>query len=235
MLLLGGAGYWLAGCVRQPTTLAGWWVAAVLAVLMIHSLLEYPLWYAPFLGIAAILIGATDRHTLRLKLSGLMRFAFGVMLLLGWISLVRIADSYNQLEGLFRASPPASVQEINRVLQHVQRESMLTSYSDFAYAAAITPSRVQIEDQLFLNTAVMRFAPTHDVAYRQAVLLALAGRSTDALVMLKRTLAVYPGTAENFLAETSELEPEMRHDVEPLLATTRIFLQEQKKHAIHPE
>ena len=235
-LLLAGAGYCLASCVRQPASLAGWWVAAVLAVLMIHSLLEYPLWYAPFLGIAAILIGATEVHTLRLKLSGLMRFAFGVMLLLGWISLVRIADSYSQLEGLFRAGQPApSVQEINRVLQHVQRESMLTPYSDFAYAAAITPSRTYIDDQLFLNSAVMRFAPTHDVAYRQAVLLALAGRSADAQVMLKRSLAVYPGTAENFLAETSELEPEMRHDVEPLLVTTRIFLQEQKKHAIHSE
>ena len=51
--------------------------------------------------------------------------------------------------------------------------------------------------------------------------------------MLKRALAVYPGAAENFLIETGQLEPDARSGVEPLLDTTRIFLQEQKKHAIH--
>ncbi|MEK6662937.1 MAG: Wzy polymerase domain-containing protein [Pseudomonadota bacterium] len=234
LLLLAGAGYWLAGCVRQPATKAGWWVVAVLAVLTIHSLLEYPLWYAPFLGIAAILIGAADTHTLRLQLSGLMRAAFGLMLVLGWISLVGIADSYSQLEGLFRArQAPPSVQEIERVLQHVRHESMLTPYSDFAYAAGITPNRAQTEDQQLLNSAVMRFAPTQEVVYRQAMLLALQGSAAEAQVMLKRALAVYPGAAENFLIEAGQLEPDARRDVEPLLATTRIFLQEQKKHAIH--
>lgn len=234
LLLLAGAGYWLSGSVRQAATLAGWWVAAVLAVLTIHSLLEYPLWYAPFLGIAAILIGAADTHTLRLQLSGLMRAAFGLMLVLGWISLARIADSYSQLEGLFRArQAPPSVQEIERVLQHVRHESMLTPYSDFAYAAAVTPSRVQIEDQQLLNSAVMRFAPTQAVVYRQALLLALQGEAAAAQVMLKRALAVYPGAAETFLTESAQLEPEAQRSVEPLLSTARIFLQEQKKHAIH--
>ncbi|MDP1681954.1 MAG: Wzy polymerase domain-containing protein [Burkholderiales bacterium] len=234
LLLLAGAGYWLAGSLRQPATKAGWWVAAVLAVLTIHSLLEYPLWYAPFLGIAAILIGAADTHTLRLQLSGLMRAAFGLMLVLGWISLVGIADSYSQLEGLFRArQAPPSVQEIERVLQHVRHESMLTPYSDFAYAAGITPNRAQIEDQQLLNSAVMRFAPTQDVVYRQALLLSLQGEAAAAQGMLKRALAVYPGAAKNFLIETGQLEPEARRAVEPLLVTTRIFLQEQKKHAIH--
>lgn len=234
LLLLAGAGYWLAGSVRQPATLAGWWVAAVLAVLTIHSLLEYPLWYAPFLGIAAILIGAADTHTLRLQLSGLMRAAFGLMLVLGWISLVRIADSYSQLEGLFRArQAPPSVQEIEQVLQHVRHESMLTPYSDFAYAAGIAPNRAQSEDQQLLNSAVMRFAPTQDVVYRQALLLSLRGEAAAAQAMLKRALAVYPGAAENFLIETGQLEPDARSGVEPLLVTTRIFLQEQKKHAIH--
>ena len=234
LLLLTGAGYWLAGCVRQPATKAGWWVTAVLAVLTIHSLLEYPLWYAPFLGIAAILIGAVDTHTLRLQLSGMMRAAFGLMLVLGWVSLVGIADSYSQLEGLFRTRQvPPSVQEIERVLQHVRHESMLTPYSDFAYAAAVEPNRAQIDDQQLLNSAVMRFAPTQEVVYRQALLLALQGSAADAQVMLKRALAVYPGAAENFLTETSQLEPEARRDVESLLDTVQIFLQEQKKHAIH--
>lgn len=233
VLILAGAGYWLQGKLHQVASLTSWWVGAVLVVLAIHSLLEYPLWYAPFLGIAALLIGATDTHTLSLKLSGFMRGAFALMLVLGGISLVRVADSYNQLENLFRARPMPSVAEIERVLQHVRQESMLAPYSDFAYAAAIVPDRARIDDQQWLNQSVMRFAPTREVAYREAVLLAVQGNAPQAQTMLKRALAVYPSGAEDLLALRAQLEPALQRDVEALHGTTQIFLQEQKKHAIH--
>jgi Virulence factor membrane-bound polymerase, C-terminal/O-Antigen ligase len=234
LLLLGGAVYWLKDALRQPATLAGGWVAAVLLVLTIHSLLEYPLWYAPFLGIAAILIGAADTHTLRLQLGGMMRAALSLMLVLSWIGLLRMADSYSQLEGLFRAGQtPPSAQEVERVLEHVRHESMLMPYSEFAYAAGITLNRDQIEGKVRLNSEVMRFAPTRDVVYRQAILLMLQGEIDAAQAMLKRALGVYPGAAETFLMRANSLEPEVRHAIEPILDSTRIFLQEQKKHAIH--
>lgn len=234
LLLLAGAAYWLAGKHRLAVTAAGWWVAAVLAVIGIHSLLEYPLWYAPFLGIAAILIGAADTHTLRLQLSGMMRAAFGLMLLLGGISLVGIADSYSQLEGLFRSrAAPPSVQEIERVLQHVRNESMLTPYSDFVFASALTPSAAQSEEQLLMNSTVMRFAPTQNLAYRQAVLLALQNQALAAQAMLQRALVMYPGGAEDFFNETTQLKRDAPERVEPLLNTVQIFIQEQKQHAIY--
>ena len=234
LLLLLGGGLWLRGCLRQPATLAGWWVAALLAVLFIHSMLEYPLWYANFLGIAAILIGAADTHTLGLRLSGLMRAVFGVMLLLAWITLVRIAYNYTQIEGLLRHRPAMpSLPEINRVLQQVRQESLLAPYSDFAYAISIILNREAIEAKLALNDAVMRFAPTQEMVYRQALLLALHGDARAAQVMLKRALVVYPAGAKVFLDVASRLEPGDRGAVEPLRETARIFLQEQKKHAVH--
>lgn len=234
LLLITGGGWWLWGCARRPITLAGWWAAAVLAVLFIHSLLEYPLWYSNFLGIAAILIGAADTHTLRLRLSGFMRAAFGVMLLLSWISLVRIVDTYTQLEGLLgnRQAMP-SVQEINRVLQQTRQESLLAPYSDFAYAISIILDRKAIDDKVALNAAVMQFAPTQETVYRHALLLGLQGDSTAAQAMLKRALVVYPSGAENFLNVLDRLEPGSRRSVEPLRETAQIFLQEQKKHAVH--
>ena len=233
LLILGG-GMWLRGCLRQPVSVAGWWAAALLAVLFIHSMLEYPLWYANFLGIAAILIGAADTHTLRLRLSGFMRAAFGVMLLLAWISLVRIAGNYTQLEGLLRnrqAMP--SLQEINRVLRQVRQESLLAPYSDFAYAISIILNREALEAKLALNDAVMRFAPTQEMIYRQALLLALHGDAGAAQAMLRRALVMYPGGAKVFLGVVSRLEPDDRAAVEPLRATAWIFLQEHKRYAIH--
>ncbi len=234
LLIIVGGGLWFLGCVRRPFTLAGWWAAAVHSVLFIHSLVEYPLWYSNFLGIAAILIGATDTHTLRLRLSGLMRAAFGVMLLLSAISLVRIIDNYNQLESLLRnrrAMP--SVQEIDRVLQQVRHESLLAPYSDFAYALSITLNREAIDDKVLLNEVVMQFAPTQEMVYRQAVLLGLQGQTGAAQAMLKRALVTYPDGAENFVSVLSHLELDSRQRVEPLREIAQIFLQEQKKHAVH--
>lgn len=51
---------WVRAFQWRELGLEAWWLVALLAVLGIHSLLEYPLWYAYFLGIAAILLGAGE-------------------------------------------------------------------------------------------------------------------------------------------------------------------------------
>ena len=230
ILLLGGA-VWLWGCARRPVTLAGWWVAAVLAVLFLHSLLEYPLWYANFLGIAAILVGAVEAHMHRLRLRGFLHAAFGLMLLLSGVAAIRILNAYTQLEGLLQyRQVKISPQEIDRVLQQVGQESLLAPYSDFAYALAIVLSREAIDEKIALNELVMRFAPTREMVYRQALLLGLQGERDAAQSMLKRALVVYPTGAADFIAVLPSLDPQARA---ALGETAQVFLQEQKKDAIH--
>lgn len=233
LLFLMGGGLWLWGCLRRPATLPGWWAAALLAVLGIHSLLEYPLWYANFLGIAAILIGATDAGTLRLRLSGLLQVAFGLMLLLSALAGLRMLNAYRQLEGLLLPHQvKMSPQEMDRVLQQVRQESLLAPYSDFAYALSIAPNRELITDKIALNAQVMHFAPTQELVYRHALLLGVQGDSAAAQAMLKRALYVYPAGAGNFLQTWAGLDPESREQSEPLATTARVFLQERKQDAI---
>jgi hypothetical protein len=80
---------------------------------------------------------------------------------------------------------------------------------------------------------VMQFAPTQEMVYRHATLLSLQGDNVAAQAMLKRALVTYPDGAENFLNVLSRLELDSRRRVEPLRETAQIFLQEQKKHAVH--
>lgn len=60
MLVLTGVGVWCwqawrRHCIAlQPAT---WWVVAAVVVELIHSLLEFPMWSAHFLGVAALLMG----------------------------------------------------------------------------------------------------------------------------------------------------------------------------------
>lgn len=233
LLLLGGA-VWLWACVRRPATLAGWWVASVLAVIFLHSFLEYPLWYANFLGIAAVLIGAVDTHTLRLRLRGLLRVAFGMMLVLCWIGGVRLLNSYAQLEGLLQyRQVKMSPQDIDRVLQQVRQESLLAPYSDFAYALSMVLNRDAIDEKVELNALVMRFAPTQEIIYQQALLLGLQGQEPAAQRMLKRALVIYPAGASRFLRMWESLPSEQRNNCAPLSETAQVFLQEQKQDAFH--
>jgi O-antigen ligase len=81
-LVCAGLGAWLWGLRRRlAMTAESWWMLCLLSVLFLHSMVEYPLWSANFLGGAAILLGMGSGRNLRLHLTALSRFAFPVMVL----------------------------------------------------------------------------------------------------------------------------------------------------------
>ena len=89
VILLGTLGLWFWQSVvrRAQFTLYHWWGYAILAVLGIHSLLEYPLWYVYFMGVAAVMLGMFDTTTYRLELRNVGRASVAIMLVLGAVSL----------------------------------------------------------------------------------------------------------------------------------------------------
>jgi O-antigen ligase len=67
LALFASLGVWIYGLRRVSPSAAHWWGYAVLGVLAIHSLLEYPLWYSYFIAVAALLFGALDETRYRLS------------------------------------------------------------------------------------------------------------------------------------------------------------------------
>src|SRR6266853_617116 len=64
VLVLGGLGVWGWQAARRYRTdrqVASWWILAAVGIEMIHSLTEFPLWSAHFLGVTALLMGAGAR------------------------------------------------------------------------------------------------------------------------------------------------------------------------------
>lgn len=201
LLLITGVGLWLSAFVRQEMTLSHWWVLALLSILGIHSMLEYPLWYFNFLGIAAILLGAGEARTFRLDLQKTGRFAFILILVLGWMSAGNLAYSYRSLEGLLftryhDAPKEREAESLLQDLQQIHQETLLTPYIELAYTGAIELSRDNLADKLELNGRVMRFAPTSPVVYRHALLLALNGEQDSASQQWVRAAASYPDNLE---------------------------------------
>lgn len=202
-VLLAGLAGWLLGIVRQPRSLALWWAVAALAVIGLHSMVEYPLWYAFFLGPAALLLGLTDARTVEWRAGSgrrlaRMRVLAGSMLLLGWLGLVQLWHDYLQLEGFlaYRYRYLHATEEVNRrareALVDLHRKSLLAPLVELGLARSIQVSTDRLQDKLAVNTRAMQVYPISDVVYRQAMLLALDGDVAGASAQWDRAVAAFP-------------------------------------------
>ena len=213
---------WIADLKRVKFDLEWWWLLALSAVIGIHSLLEYPLWYSYFLGVAALLLGLGAERVFALRFAGAARAAAGLAIITGWLNLVAMLPSYLEFERLVfsseRPKPPvATEQDFAQALAKVHREPLLVPYVELAVAYGITPSKEKLTEKLELTTRAMRFAPVDVVVYRQALLLALAGRAVAAREQFERALRVYPHERAAVVAELENLARRYPVELTPLL------------------
>lgn len=208
-LVCAGLGAWLWGLRRRlAMTAESWWMLCLLSVLFLHSMLEYPLWHANFLGVAAILLGMGSERSLRLHLTTLSRLAFPVMILAGFFALGSVLHAYRDLERLmYPRVLPQNREEIiarNEALLELHRDTLLAPYVEMTYAGIIVADRVNLQDKLALNRRVLRLIPAPELAYRQVLLLGLNGERDAALLQLERAVAVFPERLQGFVAEAEK-------------------------------
>lgn len=213
-LLIGGLLLWWSGARRGGPSTERWWLLTVLAVIGIHSLLEYPLWYAYFLGIASIVLGASDEARLELRRARIVSLGAVAALALGWFACVTVMSDYRVLRDfqVFRRGSMLAegTEAVTRRLLEIERRSMLSYLVELGFARAIEIDRERLDAKLALNTLVMGVLPDIDVAYRQALLLALSGDADRARRQWDRSAKVYPGYAEEWLKRArSAGQPEL--------------------------
>ncbi len=215
LALSGPLGIWLYGLRRATQSAAHWWGHAVLGVLAIHSLLEYPLWYAYFVAVAAFLLGALDETRYRLELRNAGRMSVAAVLLMGLMTLAQLRSGYHELERTL-AIRPASAADSSafdrtwRGLVAVHEGSRLSPYAELFMSSLIDVSGGRIKEKLELNSRVMHFAPIGAVVYRQVLLLAQAGQQEQAQALLEQAIWSYPGDfagVSRQMAELAEKDP----------------------------
>jgi len=222
LIIVGAALAWLGGLRHVKFDPAWWWLLSLLAVIGIHSLLEYPLWYAYFLGVAALLLGLGAERVFVLRLARAGHAVVGLGIIAGWLNLIGVLSPYREFERLVfsseRPNPPvATEQDFAQALAKVHREPLLVPYVELAVAYGITPSKEKLTEKLELTTRAMRFAPVDVVVYRQALLLALAGRAVAAREQFERALRVYPHERAAVVAELENLARRYPVELTPLL------------------
>lgn len=214
LALFASMGIWFYGLRRAARGAAHWWGYTALGVLAIHSLLEYPLWYAYFLAVAAVLLGAFDETRYRLSMPNLWRFTLLIILVAGLVSLIQLRGDYQRIKGVLAINPAANDvvaanQRALKGLLEVERGSLLSPYADLYIVPLVEVNADRIKQKIAFGANVMRFTPIAPVVYRQAFLLAQDGQLEPARQLLEQAIWSYPGNkiAQQQLLDLAEKDP----------------------------
>ena len=226
VVLFGTLTLWIMQARHAPRTIYHWWTYALLAVLAIHSLLEYPLWYTYFLGVAAILLGMLDNTVYRMtwcktKFFTWLRWSGVAMLLLGLLSLTQMWLDYRKLviyanyvyehaRDTNYLKPPISPRVRNELVALQGHGPLLQPFVEGVLGEA---GWDHVADKQDLNNRVMRYTPHSTVVYRAAMLLARAGQQEAARVQIERAIWTFP---DDFPANFERLNKLARIDNNPL-------------------
>lgn len=170
------------------------WGAMVLGVLGIHSMLEQPLYYAYFLGLAALVGGALDPAGLALQAGVRVRWALGLLLCAALGLLAKTAYDYQRLAQMFYSSEAGDTRDSAHLtlLRALQAGSLLQPMAELIAPELVVGADAGAAAKLALNSRLMRFAPIAEVMYRQAALLAEDGQPQAALIQLERAARAWP-------------------------------------------
>jgi len=239
VVLLGALGLWFWQSVvrKAQFTLYHWWGYAVLAVLAIHSLLEYPLWYAYFIGIAAVMLGLFDTVSYRLELRIVGRLSVAAVLLLGALFLWQGMQGYKHLEHAlaFRgmaAKDQAYVARARDELLAAHQYPLFSSHAEMFIANMMEPSADHLREKLELNERTLRYIPVATVVYHQAWLLAWSDRPIEAREQLEKAIWAYPTDFANARAELDELVRKDPARFAPLLEFATLKYEEYRRAAV---
>jgi len=208
----------------------GAWIMAVLAVQALHSALEFPLWHANFLGLAAVLAGAAAQPRVALAFSRLRRWALFAVLVGGMLTIAMVFSDYRGFERWYREADasqrkgsPLSEQQLGE-LARGRASSLFAGYYDLLASELLILDREHLDAKLELNTRALRFAPIPSVALRETALQSLSGERAEAERTLSRLAAMYPADLPGNLRLIEQLAREHPADFGALaLEATRKY------------
>ncbi|TMG92351.1 MAG: hypothetical protein E6H72_07120 [Betaproteobacteria bacterium] len=207
------------------------WALGVLAIMGLHSMLEFPLWHADFLGVFALLFGLVSPAFAAIDLNRVRRGFFLIVLVSGgltargvWSDYREFEQWYLKLEAKGKRGDPFDGRDFETLLAFQEKGSFFAPYFERLLTEATELDERDLNDKLALNTQVMRLYPVPSVVHRQIVLLALAGRGGEAARTLRAAVRVYPEFTRYWLPKLDELARRQPARFAGLLASARAQL-----------
>lgn len=196
-------GWWLFKQRLGAFTPERWWVLALLAVLGVHSLLEYPLWYAYFLVVAALVLGLGEQSLLKKNLE-LTPVVFSALLIFGAWTMGNLLQHYQKLEETTVAFKTKQVEEtqINGILDDlnkIRKTSPLMPFVDNVIIRILPNHRSLLVDKLVINEKVVHFWPGKSETFSHAALLVMNNQKEAGFEMMRIAIKKYPDYPKRYL------------------------------------
>jgi O-antigen ligase len=218
VLFLAPLAAWAVAVLRIRPDARQWWLLATLAVFGIHSMLEYPLWYAYFLGLAALLLGFGAGPAFTPQLARVGRVFAAAVIFIGAYNLAILWSDNSQFAGLFRPSPDQPQRmDSPALVARLHQNLILTPYVELVTAFPSGVAEENLSGRLLLNERVIRFTPIPALVYRQVLLLALADRTPEAKALLIRARRAYPAVPPEFERGLEQLARQYPERFRPLI------------------
>jgi O-antigen ligase len=178
-IVLLGLVAWLVRVVRAPHTAARVFGIALIGVLVMHALVEYPQQYMFFLLPAMFVFGLLETRSLRL-LPGRVSFGVYVVVVFGGLAaLYPICRDYNRAEVLYYGARPAE--------QYGEDPSFLfRAWGEYGMATLLPMNAMDLDHKLAMHQQALALLPGETVLRRYAVLQALSGDTNAAFDTVTR-------------------------------------------------
>ncbi|WP_297811897.1 Wzy polymerase domain-containing protein [uncultured Methylophaga sp.] len=202
LVLTIGIIYWFREQFFNSLSPERWWLLALLSVIGIHSMLEYPLWYATFLCIASLLLGLGSEKPLQLRFNLAPVFFLVIFIFSAW-SLGSLQTSYHELESTLTSLreeglPQAEVEQNLDKLYELRASSVFTPIAD-NFLVRVLPNRPELlKDKLSISQQVIENWPGRVETYTHAYLLAMNNKPLEAQNMIRMAIKQFPEYREAY-------------------------------------
>jgi len=178
--------WWALDLPKRLRSPAVAFLSAVIAVMVVHSLLEYPLHYVFFLFPFAFVLGLLDSKTLRFPSPPVAWGFSGVIVVLGVVLLVRLWADYRVLERLYFV-PGARIESAG----HPGGPVLLTPYATLVTAMNASVTEQTAPSLVKLEREAVQFYPASSTIQRYALALAFQGKNEEAVIQVRRLHSHY--------------------------------------------
>jgi Virulence factor membrane-bound polymerase, C-terminal/O-Antigen ligase len=178
-IVLLGVVTWIVRVLRVPHTPTRIFALTLLAVLMMHALVEYPQQYMFFLLPAMFVLGLLETRSLRLVSRPFSYGLHTVLVLLGLASLYPVLRDYNRAEVLYYGARPAEE-------YRADPSFLFRSWGEYGAATLLPMNSQDLATKLSMHEEALALLPGETVLRRYAVLQALAGQPEMAMDTVAR-------------------------------------------------
>src|SRR5882762_4316659 len=230
VLVLGSLCVWGWQAARRYGTdreAASWWILAAVGIEMIHSLTEFPLWSAHFLGVTALLMGAGARLETRspaVSRAGWIAPAAACAAL--FVTLGVTLRDYVRLDmtritgTTVTLTPPAQAHQDIETIRELTH-GFMAPLAELWMVIGAPLDRGNLADKLAMSERVARYWPANIVVARRAVFLAFQGEAARARELLALVLRTFPHRRDATILILEQARQADPNAIAPLIAMAK--------------